>query len=366
MPENEDICAAEVEEKSEQHMDLLLDAVLQSPIILLPQFPNSRDVLVLSLGKIIASNCSSFGAAAAAGNPVSDSVSVEVRDMSMFSLSLGQLDISSCMKSDSITQILHHTTLELSIQKQKRHILNSDSEIADFIKASSGQNFDSPKQLFEVSGHVSPVKLVLTKQVFEQILKTLDNLVPDDDLASGNEPGAVASDLQKCVDSEGDVANLETSSASLGSARSLGDDRLLILRGCFKLPMLNAILMSEHAEKIQGLVDLRLENFCVNLLNIHWFKTLDMRLESLVLEDLLHQSDSAGPQYIMVSHSTTRRSPAPPILSKMLSVSCPSSFEDFSPPAMPMSLPSSLCLPRPDLLFHKVQRTVSKEEKRAK
>ena len=351
--EKEDIFDKEMEEKASQQMDFVLDAVLASPIILLPKSPSSEEILAVSLGKIIISNSSSkLKTECSAEASGEDTVMVEVRDMSMYSVMLDQKDISKCMESESLVQILHHTTLELTVNKLKQNLLNTDLELSDFLSASPRLNLDASKQLFQVNGQISPLKLVLTKQVFEQILKTLDNIIPDDDFVGSTSPvnqdsRLETSNLQKFQEPDITSPKLKTSASfTAGSGRTSGDDKLLVVKGNFKLPMLNVVMMSALGEKERGLVDLKMENFCLNILNIRWFKALDICLESLVVEDLLHQDESTGPQYIMRSHGTSRRHASSCNLSKMLSFSCPTNFLDLEPPPMPPSLPSNLCLPQ--------------------
>lgn len=364
--EKEDIFDKEMEEKASQQMDFVLDAVLASPIILLPKSPSSHEVLAVSLGKIIISNSSSkLKADCNAEASGQDTVMVEVRDMSMYSLMLDQKDISRCMESESLIQILHHATLELTVNKLKQNLLNTDLELSDFLSASPRQNLDAPKQLFQVSGQLSPLKLVLTKQVFEQILKTLDNIIPDDDFVGSTSPvnqysGLETSNVQKFQEPDTTSPKLQTSpSSTAGNGRASGDDKLLVVKGNFKLPMLNVVMMSALGEKEQGLVDLRMENFCLNILNVRWFKAMDICLESLIVEDLLPLNESKEPQYIMRSHGTSRRNVSSCNLSKTLSLSCPTNFLDLSPPPMPPSLPSNLCLPQQNIFFRRTKRNAS-------
>lgn len=367
--EREDIFDKEMEEKaSREQMDFVLDAVLASPIILLPKLPSSHEVLAVSLGKIIISNSSSkletdFNAKTSG----QDTVLVEARDMSMYSLMLDETDISRCMESKSLVPILHHTTLELTVTKLKENLLNTDLELSEFLSASPRLNLDAPKQLFQVTGQISPLKLVLTKPVFEQILKTLDNITPDDDFVDSTSPvdhssGLKTSDTQKFQEPDTTISSelLTSPSSSVGgNSRTSSDDKLLVVKGNFKLPMLHIVMMSALGEKECDVVDVKLENFCLDILNVRWFKAFDICLESLVVEDLLHGNESTGPQYIMRSHGTSRRHASARNLSKMVSISCPTSFLDLPPPPMPPSLPSNLCLPQQTFFVRKTKRNAS-------
>ena len=123
-----------------RRMKLKLDAVLQTPVIVIPRTPESSEVLVAHLGKISLRNSPDANVLdETLSSKCRDRVYVEIRDMSMYSMDLDKQrllqkeaakDVSAVGASTFMTPlpgggiqmsygtpILHDTVLELTIHK---------------------------------------------------------------------------------------------------------------------------------------------------------------------------------------------------------------------------------------------------------
>ena len=206
------------------------DILLQSPVIMLPRKPNSPEVLVAHLGNISIKN-SVVDGVLDGGTPVASTLAVnvfntnsqltekihmQIRHMNVYSVNLDKQQGASSRPSDAEmphialsasqselakstygTAVLHDTVIQLTIQKVEatQQYINPPDTIMDFdfggeefsFKANTTMQQDqstSQEQasVLKVKGKVvSPLKLVLSKFVYEQILQTLDNITPPDE-----------------------------------------------------------------------------------------------------------------------------------------------------------------------------------------
>ncbi len=213
------------------------DILLQSPVIMLPRKPNSPEVLVGHLGTISIRN--SAMDEEAEGFPIvstpasmefcenslsqrTEKIHMKIRDMNVYSMNLEKQKAMDDIKSSSRredsslqhtlsashlhgdllprnnygTPVLHDTVIELTIQKIEPNppfinppdtTLDLDFGSEDFAFKSSGagnegQNQDEEASVLKIQGKVvTPLKLVLSKFVYEQMLQTLDNITPPDE-----------------------------------------------------------------------------------------------------------------------------------------------------------------------------------------
>ncbi len=415
----------EPEEESSQ-FNLHLDAILQTPVIILPRTPTSSEVLVSHLGRISLRNFDlpvdppSFSLASPRLAPDSSSkkLFVEIRDMSMYSVdldkqkSLEKLTAKSgkaamgtsvfhtpqpggSVKASYGTPILHNTVIEFTLQKlqEEMSIMNTDTidlTLGDDFMArgrnSMERDTDAPRvqtsSVMHVKGRVvNPLKVALGKQVYEQVLHTLDNITPEDvpinqpqnpDISIEEAPsGSVLADISE----EGEHSTIHPSVSALKldtvqvprrmsrtlsrtsdcsgldttSAVKVDVIEHMAVRAYFELPDLNIKVLGEIGEGDQGVVDIQLHDFKLNFQkNDPWSKDIEISLQSLMIEDLLQDAKSKH-RHLMVSHATAR----PGVHSKSrhlagegntsqyLSQSCPSHMIDVPSPELPPSLPSS-------------------------
>ncbi|ELT97897.1 hypothetical protein CAPTEDRAFT_149660 [Capitella teleta] len=341
---------ADQEAPSGSSFNLILDAVLQTPVLMCPRKANSAEVLVAHLGKILIKNSQApdFSEIPSQNESFSferekrDKLFLEVRDMSLYSVNLHkQTQLSEFVKTSKQNRmsasvfntpqpggvtsklygfpILHNTVFEMVIEK-----LNPECESEGF-GHSHVDHLEAKDTILVVTGKVTnALKIGLSKQVFEQILQTLDNIAPESKTHMPERAGRDAS-------SERDIP-LATS-----------EEKSEIAVHCtFEMPAFEVNMVGDLGEGERGLVDLKLEDFQINFQkNDKWTKAIELSLHSLVIEDLL-QDASSQHRKLMVSLAVEKprvlENPEVPYLSQ----SCPTSMIDIPTPCMPGSLPSDL------------------------
>ena len=331
----------EKESDAKKRMNFKLDAVLETPVIMFPRNTTSSEMLSVHLGKIVITNLKQSEdeqqIRSTDSQGFSDVILVEFKDISMYSMNLSSTSTnastSEAEKYPGIP-IIHNTTLELLVQTTGSML--TEQESLDF---SNFSNIDvGGKKFLQITGQVSPLKVVLTKHIHEQILKTLDNITPNSDFHSDS---TVAGEQASHGSGQADASVGPDPSAAKSDDAAKSDSDALIVKANFKLPVLNIIMRGER-ECACDLVNLKFENFYISALNVRWFCLFEICLESLAMEDLL-QDQYSRHRYLMVSHGPDRGKVArSDISSKYMSRSCPSSVIDIPLPSMPSSLPTSL------------------------
>ncbi|XP_033641822.1 vacuolar protein sorting-associated protein 13D-like isoform X2 [Asterias rubens] len=368
-------------------MDVKFNMTMETPIIIIPRSALSSEVLVAHLGKISITNTAVIGentigspgenrSFVATDNsvvmPATTKLYLGMRDIKVSSFN--HLDSKSRAGSfvstdsrDSLnsgpnsykgTPILHDTSLELTINQLPVEPLTMPSDYS-MDTLGSDESFllpEEPSPTTLVSGRVvSPLKVILSKHVYEQILQTMDNLTYKEnkdaeskrtpstsgtptgglfmwqvDPADTNQP--TDSDLNKTDKS--DVDNFENETKESHTKVKVD----------FHLPEFSVEMCGNTCDGDQGLVNLTFQNFSVEFVNTTpHTSSIDVTLQSLIMEDLL-QPPFSKHRYLMVSTG------GPPIMTptpKMFhSSSCPSISTLMSPiPIRPGSLPSALDSP---------------------
>ena len=417
----QDLTIEDLEEENKP-FELKLDVVLATPVIMLPRTPNSPEVLVAHLGRISIQNGTAHNANSAGSesfmqqqtssrsqpgqqaqhNP--DKIYLEIRDMSMYSMNLDKqksLHMEASVKGSSMKAsmfstpqpggfirtsygmpILHDTIMEVTIEKQEPDEtfinVSDDLHFNDHLLGGGtpGSGGERPggkglESRLQVNGKViSPLKVALSKSVYEQILQTLDNIAPDDNAsvsASSQQDGSAS--VLSDINEEGESLSLSHSVSALkmdGSSvtSSASKDRLaststtsenlsmqagqkdppITIQADFEMHTFNIQMTGDLGEGEQGLVNLSLQDFKVYYTKADpWAKTLEVSLQSLIMEDLLQEKNSAH-RHLMVSYAPamTKKPFSPEFESRpYLSTSCPTSMIEIPEPRMPPSLPSS-------------------------
>lgn len=246
----------------------------------------------------------------------------------------------------------------------------------------------------------TPIKLGLSKEVYEQILQTLDNITYDaeminlkgsrEDANSGlikdkSEKGDFTS-LERCGIQNEDVSGVFTKgftkdelsffslnapvekSASDPSSWATGplktdtesaSSTFLAKLIKFQVPLFEVELRWDFGDGEQGLVDLKLYDFAMDYeKNDRATTHMKLRLKSLQIDDLLEPPESKHRQ-IMISQNTRRQQErdkekrARCDSKHFLSTSCPDSTIVVPVPKMPPSLPASFHDNSPLLHFAK-------------
>ena len=403
------------EEEEDKSMDLNLDVILQTPVIVLPRTPDSPEVLVAHLGRISIQNGTAHTAMNGSesfmqmttdtvGNP--DKFYLQIRDMSMYSMNLEK---QKTLRHEAVTKgpkmtasmfstpqpggyirtsygvpILHDTVMEVTIEKIEpdETFINTadDLNMRWSHRRGDGHGMGDPltaalESKILINGKVTtPLKLALSKSVYEQILQTLDNIAPADDQMTStptvpqDRGAANLTDISEESDLilSHSVSALKLDAVSVASTES--KDRLTFatplefregtstsaslshkekpipIQADFEMQTFNIQMTGDLGDGEQGLVELQLQNFklCYSK-DDPWSKSLEVSLQSLLMEDLL-QGKASAHRHLMVSYapSQLKSSFSPDVESCMfLSSSCPTSMIEIPDPQMPPSLPSS-------------------------
>lgn len=160
--------------------------------------------------------------------------------------------------------------------------------------------------ILEVKGKMlTPFKLLLSKPVYEQILKTLDNITPGDVVES---EGSTTLKPSSVLDmSASSTTASETSTLCPGSpninleqpmfktdkmTESKVEDDSLGIKVHFSMPMLCIRTTGDLGEEEKEMVYIKLEKFHFDYCKFDYVKTVDISLHSLVVEDLLQDASS--------------------------------------------------------------------------
>jgi len=280
--------------------NFLLDAVLESPVVLLPRFASSFEVLSLHLGKIVISNKhdvqSDQQSALKNVQNFSDIISIEIRNMSMYSADLGKLQqqTSAGYQLNYGTVMLYDTSIEMKLQKRCAHLDGVFAEL--YTSIADNQFLCSALDHLEVTGTVvTPLHIVLTKHHYEQILNTLDNILLFDDvkhphssssdakqsevsMAAGPDDVLPGVSALNCDDLLGMQPPHLVEAAPSSACRH---DPPLVVCGSFSLPSFMVQMRADFADGgvEKDIVALRLDGFEVNAVARKWIKAFDFQLQ---------------------------------------------------------------------------------------
>lgn len=342
--------------------ELKLDVVLDTPVVVMPRSSTSAEVLVAHLGKISINNLQDNNVSMEAsqehfwglGQP-KEKFSIEIRDMNLFSLDTSKTvdgarrqgglpvhgHVDSLLRAEQLyacaesgVHILHDTVIKLDVERvvgcgmmQKADSLSSlllDDNTVDF------QEYQSQDSL-QVSGSVvTPLKVSLSRQQYEQLLDTANSLLSGSapSLSSSFTPSStVASHMQNAGSTLpraplGDIAEEESemhtgvSTLNMDStlrARMLHQSpptveltrpvlpHRITIKVSFELPIFTLELKGDLGRGEQGLVDLSCSDFKLQFERQRPYETvIEMSLRSLLMEDLLQPPDSKH-RFLLVS-----------------------------------------------------------------
>ncbi|XP_053136918.1 intermembrane lipid transfer protein VPS13D isoform X2 [Hemicordylus capensis] len=380
---------------------LILNVNIESPVVSIPRKPGSSELLVGHLGQISIQNF-----VAGEDNSRSDRLQVEIKDIKMYSLNSNHLtgkkesvsefphalhspmDMASASSQEE-SQFTRHDFFESLHKGHAFHILNnatiqfklekipveSDAELA--FLANGDVDISS---IMKIEGKfVNPLRVVLAKHVYEQVLQTLDNLVCNEDLtkppssfqASVYPSSSSPSVSLHSTSSDFSIERKENglfSHSSLGSAGNRfvpvkeATQSFTQIQANFHVSELQVQLSGDLTLGAQGLVSLKFQDFDVEFTKDHPHTlSIQIALRSLLMEDLLEKNPDSLYKNLMVS----RGAPKPSSLAhkEYLSQSCPS-VSNVEYPEMPRSLPSHMeeapnvfqLYQRPSCVSHKKQK----------
>uniref|UniRef100_A0A336MDN8 CSON015545 protein n=1 Tax=Culicoides sonorensis TaxID=179676 RepID=A0A336MDN8_CULSO len=362
--------------------EIKVDIVLETPVLVVPRSSSSPQVFVAHLGRISISNCDKEktiandvqsmksdeilkqqnkpntdirinsnddlfdmelnGESDCASTKVEsisnlESYIVDIKNMNLYSLDttnrkgfrLSALpraeDFYSC-QADAIP-ILHDTAIRLTITRdlETSFDLNSDSVMES-------------KDVLNICGSVvKPLRVSLTRQSYEQLLETIDNIfkVPPD----LTKPPSESMTKLDNIDEELDEPDL-VYKRRLFNQTSISDPKSSSLhpKVSFDLPIL---IIELNNDKNNPLIEIALREFCFNYEQKNLFETaIQVSLRSVQMEDLLRDKDSN--QRIMVASSTPDTN-SDRFYSSYASYSCPDLAALFHPrEELGFSLPDKL------------------------
>ncbi|KAG1679362.1 Vacuolar protein sorting-associated protein 13D [Nymphon striatum] len=313
--------------------ELRLDVDLQTPIIVFPKNVSSTQVLVGHLGRITINNTTrdsefstdkidAFEGLSIGCEPFAcdDIVNVKMSNMNVYSLNIA--DNTKCLSSlgqkpmsvgiDEIYNcsvnghlILHDTVIDLKIGKDNdSNLVSTTKEQALMFMKKEDINLVEPSNnvvssVLQVTGCVvSPLKVVLTKQQYLQIMESLDNVTYDEPQMDKS------AETESSADNLTSEKDLKKNSSDEGFASSIM--KIMAVRVLFSVPELNVELRGDLGDVMyesHGLVNIGFNDFFV-----HYQKdcpdltSIQVSLKSLAMEDLFVDKESDH-RYIMVSYS---------------------------------------------------------------
>lgn len=346
---------------------IIIDAELETPIIVIPRNPSSSDVLVAHLGQISVQNSKREQEDIDIDSNKIDTLFIEAKDMNLYSVNIdkhlsqvpnlsldkSRLNTSIYNQTDFGVPIVYNTTVEITIDhfEMEKTIVNKNNteqwyfgDDSHMVQVMEGQS------IMDVKARIAtPLKLELSKPVYEQILQTTDNLTYDENnykmsgksasSSSARDGGNTGSskdvNSSKGADTEKTIPTVKLPS----STKHHHTSKPMKTKVRFEVPLFNVEMKGDFDDGEKGLVDLKLHDFLLDFEKTNPYTTkIQVQLKSLLMEDLLEDPASEH-RNLMVSREGEEEHGHGPKM--FLSTSCPSSSIITPVPVMPSSLPSS-------------------------
>ncbi|KAK5644974.1 hypothetical protein RI129_006274 [Pyrocoelia pectoralis] len=335
-------------------IDMRLDVVLDSPVVVVPRTHSSPQVFVAHLGKTSITNCNNkLTKENWDHGSKTEHYRVEIRDMNLYSLDTSSRRAPGPMmnKSDVLYScetlakpILHDTIVHLTIEReifcnpQTRH--QSLSNLID--DGDSNQNLDNSEldisENVEIAGSViSPLKVSLTRSQYEQLLDTFHWLMNSSKTSNAKDHKIgvnPVSTLDDISEEDTGVTTLKMDPhvraklfPNVAAPRSKsGANKIIAVKVLFELPIFTIELRGDSPLGEQGFVDLSFQDFIFHYEKCHQYETnIQVSLRSVIMEDLL-QPEGSRQRAMVVSSSGSD----PPANSSCVSRSCPDIYEQFA------------------------------------
>ncbi|XP_069775082.1 intermembrane lipid transfer protein VPS13D isoform X2 [Narcine bancroftii] len=356
---------------------LILNINIESPVVAIPRKPGSCELLVGHLGRTSIQNF-----VTGEDDSGRDRLQVEIKDIKMYSLNNSMrgsnTDSSESPRSASggasisSQEEMHFTRQDFfdSVHKgQAFHILNdttiqfvlekipvdTDPEFC-FPSVNSSDSFETTSKMKIEGKFVNPLKVMLAKHVYEQVLQTLDNLTYSEDLSRvshhstdgvpdlHNVPSPLRSlkinDLQREWKESGLFGRVSYPSTPVDSFPIPQSKSFTQIQANFCISELQVQLCGDLALEAQGLVSLKFKDFEVEFSRDQPYTlAIQVALRSLLMEDLLEKKTDSKYKHLMVSRGAPK--PSSFTQKEYLSQSCPS-ISNVEYPEMPRSLPAHM------------------------
>ncbi|KAK8735874.1 hypothetical protein OTU49_017439, partial [Cherax quadricarinatus] len=320
------------EESTDLPFSFDLDIILETPVVVLPESPNSPDVLVAHLGQISINNVSpspEFSPEPFASFPLGNiaKYQVMVRDMSLFSLNVEERlkskdssfqwlhplstrvmcaeELYSCQ--DHGHPILHNTTLEIGLKYEQGAFLLADHDSGLYFPNDIFVDLDHPpsRDCVQIDGGIiTPLKISVSRQQYRQFVRTLSNLsFTDMEQAPDRQSFSCAHEEGSGVASE-KVQRSENAQASFEK-----DAAPIAVKGSFSVPNMCVELRGDVGEREKPLVNLLLEEINATYEACEPYKTsIQVTLRSLMMEDLQQSDTSPQHRFLMKSDTASQDS----------------------------------------------------------
>uniref|UniRef100_UPI00398EEC11 intermembrane lipid transfer protein VPS13D isoform X3 n=1 Tax=Pristiophorus japonicus TaxID=55135 RepID=UPI00398EEC11 len=374
--ELEDDVDVGMESPQQTAVKLILNINIESPVVAIPRKPGSSELLVGHLGRTSIQNFvtgeDDFGR---------DRLQVEIKDIKLYSLNNtrgSRADTSESPRpgsgaaSASSQEEMHFTRQDFfdSVHKgQAFHILN-DTTIQfvlekipvdpdpglSFPVVNSPDSFETTSKMKIEGKFVNPVKVMLAKHVYEQVLQTLDNLTYSEDLSKIPHSSTTAtpdphsasstlrspkfSDLQREWKESGLFGRVSYPSTPVDSFQIPESKSFTQIQANFCISELQVQLCGDLTLEAHGLVSLIFQDFEVEFSKDQPHTlSIQIALRSLLMEDLLEKNPDSKYKHLMVSRGAPK--PSSFTAKEYLSQSCPS-VSNVEYPEMPRSLPAHM------------------------
>ncbi|KAK9889536.1 hypothetical protein WA026_006891 [Henosepilachna vigintioctopunctata] len=354
-------------------IDIKLDVVLDSPIVILPRANNSGEIFIAHLGRINVTNKDSKenisnGYLDGYSESRTESYEIEIRNMNVYSLDTclrrtkdSKKDLSSMYKlevlynCDTLAKpILHDTLVKLNIEREiTKGITTTFSSESSLPMDDDELSGESTMSNVQISGSVvNALKVSLTRMQYEQLLDTLQWLTSTPKIAESQtvlrstKPQSTLGDIYEedtgvsTLNMDPHVrAKLFPSIANVPKSKPTGS-RMANLKVSFELPVFTIELRGNMPSTEQGLIDVSFRDFVFNYEKTHQYETnIQVSLRSIYMEDLL-QPEGSKLRAMMISSSGSI-DPAP--VGTCVSRSCPDmTYNPFYPTPFHGSLPDHL------------------------
>jgi vacuolar protein sorting-associated protein 13D len=346
---------------------ILLNAQLQTPVIVFPRSTDSSDVLVANLGHISVKNFDALSQDLDEEESAPTStvrMFVEAKDMNLYSLNIDKhmelhkkfgtesiFDTSIYRNSDFGLPIVHDTTVEILLEHvQPEPIIINVDDTDDWCfngeqHKSKSQNFHTKEicSFIDVTACIAtPLNVELSQSVYEQILQSSDNLTYNENI-HGNIATDQREKSKEQQDQKTSIKQAEPVSKTVGDQKPtkvVDKNTDSVVKVMFKVPILNIEMKGEFDEGYKGLVNINLQDFVLNMKKENSYSTeIQVHLKTLIMEDLLEDENSEHRFLLISKQVEDKNKPQEPKL--FLSQSCPDSCIIAPIPVMPHSLPSS-------------------------
>ncbi|KAG0412894.1 hypothetical protein HPB47_009957, partial [Ixodes persulcatus] len=339
-------------------LDVRLDILLQTPVIVLPCSASSRNVLVAHLGRISVQNTDSslLQSPQFAFNSCdpykADVFFVQFRDVNLFSLNIDDnLGASAKAAPGAVAGFSPDLLPVVDLYSCRAHRAPHPARHGHRVYGGVQARHRGPGP--RVSGTViNSLKFALTKHQYELMLQSINNIAYCDDLHinedSSGEPTHFSSSWEDLVSK--DILSLPERSqqVSKNAAEEMaqGSSKFVCCHVSFVLPEFVINLCSDMCEDRQDLVALSFQEFVVNYEKDSLFETnIQMALKGVLMEDLMEHSESSHRCLIRstIPESQLESSRTAPPKSDFISVSCPDMTYHMPTLAAHPSLPDRLC-----------------------